>query len=63
MELRWHQKLTVKIAGIGLIFFALLALSLHWSYNNVRRQMIEANERDARKLAHSINASILRAYP
>ncbi|MBF0635351.1 MAG: HAMP domain-containing protein, partial [Nitrospinae bacterium] len=59
MDLRWHQKLGVKIAGICLIFFALLAFSLHWNYDNVRRQMIESNERDAQKLAHSVKASIL----
>lgn len=59
MSLRWYQKLTVKIAGIGLIFFALLAFSLHWSYSSARSQMVESSERDAQKLAHSVNASIL----
>jgi diguanylate cyclase (GGDEF)-like protein/PAS domain S-box-containing protein len=59
MALRWHQKLSVKIAGIGLIFFALLAFSLHWSYSAAHRQMIESTRRDVQKLAHSVNASIL----
>jgi diguanylate cyclase (GGDEF)-like protein/PAS domain S-box-containing protein len=59
MSLRWYQKLTVKITGVCLIFSALLAVSLCWRYDNVRRQMIEANERDIQKLAHSVNASIL----
>lgn len=59
MTLHWYQKLTAKITWIGLVFFASLALSLYWHYVNVRSQMIEANERDAEKLAHSVNASIL----
>lgn len=59
MTLHWYQKLTAKITWIGLMFFAALALSLYWHYVNVQSQMIEANKRDAEKLAHSVNASIL----
>lgn len=61
--LRWYQRLTSKIIGIGLIFFALITISLSWQYFSVKDYLVKSGQKEARLIAegiiHSINTFVL----
>ncbi|MGK7344432.1 MAG: diguanylate cyclase [Candidatus Nitrospinota bacterium M3_3B_026] len=56
--LRWYERLTAKIIGIGLVFFILLALSLAWQYKNLKAYFTASYKKEAAMIADSINTSI-----
>lgn len=55
--LRWYERLTAKIIGIGLVFFVLLALSLAWQYRNLKAYFTDSYKKEAAMIADSINTS------
>lgn len=56
--LRWHERLTAKITGIGLIFFTILVVSILWQYNNLKNYFVDSYRKEAAMIAESINTSI-----
>lgn len=55
--LLWHERLSAKIVGIGLVFFAVMALSIYAYYDALRDELVSASRKDAARLAQSLVAS------